>query len=121
MEQALLEATQAYALREEGAGNGSGRGGGRTSQVLYDIFGLVLLTFVNEDVLSPATAVGWADACSSSSSSNGKATALFQEARTQKFVKWVRDLEAEESSSSGEEESSSEEEEEEDEGEEDEA
>jgi len=73
----------------------------------------VLLTFVNEDVLSPATAVAWADACSSSSSgsSNGKAAALFQEARTQKFVKWVRDLEAEDTSSSGEEGSSSEEEE----------
>jgi translation initiation factor eIF-2B subunit epsilon len=120
VEEALLEATQAYALREEGAGNGSERGGERTSRVLYDIFGLVLLTFVNEDVLSPATAVAWADACCSSSSSssnnsgkNGKAAALFQEARTQKFVKWVRDLEAEESSSSGEEESSSEEEEEE--------
>lgn len=112
VEEALLEATQAYALREEGAGNGSERRRAATSRVLYDIFGLVLLTFVNEDVLSPATAVAWADACGSSGE-NGKAAALFQEARTQKFVKWVRDLEAEESSSSGEEESSSEEEEEE--------
>ncbi|GAB5037539.1 bacterial transferase hexapeptide repeat-containing protein [Nannochloropsis oceanica] len=114
VEEALLEATQAYALREEEVGNGVQNGRRTSSRVLYDIFGLVLLTFVNEDVLSPATAVAWADACSSSSSDmNKKAAALFYEARTQKFVKWVRNLDAEESSSSGEEESDSEEDDEE--------
>jgi translation initiation factor eIF-2B subunit epsilon len=116
VEEALLDATQAYALREEGVGNGIEKGGVASSRVLYDIFGLVLLTFVNEDVLSPATAVAWADACSSSdNTANKKAALLFQEARTQKFVKWVRNLEAEDSSSSAEEDSDSEEDEEEEE------
>ena len=39
VEEALLEATQAYALREDGIGNGIERGGAASSRVLYDILG----------------------------------------------------------------------------------
>jgi translation initiation factor eIF-2B subunit epsilon len=94
VEEALLEATEAYALESKGMGDQAG-----ASRLLYDIFGLGLLTYVNEGLLSPAIAVAWADAYNDDDSSDERSK-LFREARTQKFVKWVREYEADDSTSS---------------------
>lgn len=96
VEEALLEATEAYALESKGIGDQAG-----ASRLLYDIFGLVLLTYVNEGLLSPAIAVAWADAYNEDDSLDEKSK-LFREARTQKFVKWVREYEVDDSTSSDE-------------------
>jgi hypothetical protein len=91
-----MEATETYALESKGVGDQDG-----ASRLLYDIFGLVLLTYVNEDLLSPAIAVAWADADKDDGYSEERSE-LFREARTQKFVKWVREYEADDSTSSDE-------------------
>jgi hypothetical protein len=96
VEEALMEATETYALESKGVGDQDG-----ASRLLYDIFGLVLLTYVNEDLLSPAIAVAWADADKDDGYSEERSE-LFREARTQKFVKWVREYEADDSTSSDE-------------------
>ncbi len=106
----MLEATQAYALREKKQQQQQEKIRGGTGKALYGVFGNVLLTYVTEDVLSPATAVAWAER-----TFDTHAAALWAEPRTRKFVEWVL---AESSSSEEEDEESddsdSEEEEEED-------
>jgi len=93
---ALLEATESYALRLKGMGDQAG-----ASRLLYDIFGLVLLMYVNEGLFSSAIAVAWADAYNEDDYSD-KSSELFRKARTRKFVKWVREFEADDSTSSDE-------------------